>query len=407
MVRAGVNAASGLKQKRSELPLENSITYERELSTLSRTLIANQVDRSAKLEPPGKADQYSRMVECTARQLADLEMLATGAYAPVTTFMGQDDWRSCVESMRLADGTLWPIPITLQLPSNAVPASTNEVRLMSGGCHIATLTVAERFSPDLQREAEKVYATSSRKHPGVAALYEAGDVVVSGPLSFHVLPRSFTGPEYLTPYETRLAIGQRRWRTVVGFQTRNPVHRAHEYLHKVALELFDGLLLHPLVGETKSDDISAEVRMRAYKTLLDNYYPPDRVLLAVYPAAMRYAGPREALLHALSRKNYGCTHFIVGRDHAGVGDFYGTYAAQELFDTLDPDELGIEIIRFEHSFYCTRCEHVASKRTCPHDPSHHLALSGTKVRSLLVDGETLPTQFSRPEVAAILAEEYR
>ena len=374
---------------------------------MSRALITSQVDRSATLEPAGEIGPDSLAVECSARQLADLEMLATGAYAPVMTFMGQDDWRSCVESMRLADGTLWPIPITLQLSASAVPASTSEIRLMSHGRHIATLAVAERFTPDLHREAEMVYATSSREHPGVAALYEAGDLVVSGRLSFHALPRSFAGPEYLTPFETRLAVEQRGWRTVVGFQTRNPVHRAHEYLHKVALELFDGLILHPLVGETKSDDISAEVRMRVYKALLDNYYPQERVLLAVYPAAMRYAGPREALLHALSRKNYGCTHFIVGRDHAGVGDFYGTYAAQELFDKIDPDELGIDIIRFEHSFYCTRCEHVASKRTCPHDPSQHLALSGTKVRSLLVEGETLPAEFSRPEVAAILAEEYR
>ncbi len=374
---------------------------------MSRALITSQVDRSATLEPAGEIGPDSLAVECSARQLADLEMLATGAYAPVMTFMGQDDWRSCVESMRLADGTLWPIPITLQLSASAVPASTSEIRLMSHGRHIATLAVSERFTPDLHREAEMVYATSSREHPGVAALYEAGDLVVSGRLSFHALPRSFAGPEYLTPFETRLAVEQRGWRTVVGFQTRNPVHRAHEYLHKVALELFDGLLLHPLVGETKSDDISAEVRMRVYKALLDNYYPQERVLLAVYPAAMRYAGPREALLHALSRKNYGCTHFIVGRDHAGVGDFYGTYAAQELFDKIDPDELGIDIIRFEHSFYCTRCEHVASKRTCQHDPSQHLALSGTKVRSLLVEGETLPAEFSRPEVAAILAEEYR
>ncbi len=375
---------------------------------MSRQPIADQFDQPIiVLELPARVGSHSVTLECTARQLADLEMLTSGAYRPVTTFMGYDDWRSCVESMRLADGTLWPIPITLQLHSQVLPASTCEIRLMHQGRHLATMEVMERFTPDLAREAEMVYATSSQEHPGVVALYEAGDMVVSGPLTIHALPRSFTGPEYLTPLETRLAIRDRGWRTVVGFQTRNPVHRAHEYLHKVALELLDGLLLHPLVGETKSDDISAEIRMRAYRTLLENYYPRDRVLLGVYPAAMRYAGPREALLHALSRKNYGCTHFIVGRDHAGVGDFYGTYAAQELFDTVDPAELGIEIIRFEHSFYCTRCEHVASKRTCPHDSSQHLALSGTKVRSLLSGGAMLPAEFSRPEVAAVLADGYR
>lgn len=345
-------------------------------------------------------------IDLTPRQRADLEMITTGAYSPLSSFMGSADWRSTIEEMRLTSGELWPIPITFQLPLGTVKPSTKRLRLLVEGTVIATIELSEVFEVDLEHEASGVYGTVSSEHPGVSALYRCGAQAITGEIILHSAPRHYVGAEYLTPQEARHGFEERGWRTVVAFQTRNPVHRAHEYLHKVALEMIDGLFLNPLVGETKGDDVPAHTRMEAYRVLLRNYYPSERVILGVYPAAMRYAGPKEAVLHALSRKNYGCTHFIVGRDHAGVGNYYGTYAAQEVFDTIDPNQLGISIIRFEHSFFCKRCEQVVSKRTCPHDSSHHLVLSGTKVRELLSKGEPLPPQFSRPEVAEVLSKAY-
>lgn len=343
----------------------------------------------------------------TPRQCADLEMISIGAYSPLRTFMGHDDYLSVIENTSLADGTLWPIPVVFQVQRGQISPNTAGLALIAeNGAHVASLTIEEQFQLNLELEATKIYQTTSLEHPGVKALYAGGEIGISGELTLHQDLQGYQGLEHTTPTQTREIFTERKWRTIAAFQTRNPVHRAHEYLHKVALELVDGLFLNPLVGQTKGDDVPVPARMEAYKVLLEKYYPKDRVFLGVYPAAMRYAGPKEAILHAISRKNYGCTHFIVGRDHAGVGNFYGTYAAQEIFETIDKSQLGIEILKFEHSFYCSRCEQVASKRTCPHGPDFHIALSGTKVRELLSTGANLPPQFSRPEVAEVLREAY-
>ncbi len=343
----------------------------------------------------------------TPRQFADLEMISIGAYSPLCTFMGNDDYLSVIESTSLANGTLWSIPIVFQVHVGQISPNTHALALIAeNGVHVATLQIEEQFHLNLELESAKIYQTSSLEHPGVKALYAGGEIGVTGELTVHQDLRGYQGIEHTTPAQTREIFTERQWRTIAAFQTRNPVHRAHEYLHKVALELVDGLFLNPLVGQTKGDDVPVPARMEAYKVLLEKYYPKDRVFLGIYPAAMRYAGPKEAILHAISRKNYGCTHFIVGRDHAGVGNYYGTYAAQEIFETIDKSKLGIEILKFEHSFYCSRCEQVASKRTCPHAPDFHIALSGTKVRELLSTGANLPPQFSRPEVAEVLREAY-
>jgi len=346
-------------------------------------------------------------VELTPRHYADLEMISIGAYSPLETFMGKRDYDSVIDTLHLADGTLWPIPIVFQVHSNQIGKSDRVLELTRAKVHIATLLIDERFGLDLEREALKVYGTTSSTHPGVKLLYSSGDVAVTGELQLHRSLSGYVGPEYLTPSDTRRIFRERTWRSVAAFQTRNPVHRAHEYIHKIALEIVDGLFLNPLVGQTKNDDVPVPTRMAAYSVLLDKYYPPDRTLLGVYPAAMRYAGPKEAILHAISRKNYGCTHFIVGRDHAGVDNFYSTYAAQEIFDTVSSTELDIRILKFEHSFYCSVCDQVASIRTCPHGPESHISLSGTKVREMLADGLDLPPQFSRPEVAAVLRRAYQ
>ena len=343
-------------------------------------------------------------LQLSARQLSDLELIANGTFSPLDGFMGQADYDRVVTEMHLAGGLPWSIPVTLAVADDAVPAQNAEVALFDQqGTPRGVMTVREVYSYDKRREAREVYRTEEETHPGVAAVYAQGDTLLAGPVS--VLPFvSPYGARYLPPAETRAAFAERGWRSVVGFQTRNPVHRAHEYIQKCGLEIVDGLLLHPLVGETKSDDIPADVRMRCYEVLLENYYPQDRVILSVLPAAMRYAGPREAIFHSLMRKNHGCTHFIVGRDHAGVGSYYGTYDAQKLFDQFAPGELGITPLKFENSFYCRRCASMASEKTCPHGAEDRVALSGTKVRAMLRAGELPPPEFSRPEVARILID---
>jgi sulfate adenylyltransferase len=346
-------------------------------------------------------------IEIGPREAADLEMLATGAMSPLTGFMVEKDYRPVIEEMRLSSGLPWSIPITLSTDDEGLKriGRSDTVTLALDGRPAALLNVEQTYRRDREAEAEAVFQTVDRAHPGVAALDRAGDWVIGGPLRVFALPAHETFLDRrMAPAQTRQAFAERGWRRVVGFQTRNPVHRAHEYIQKCALETVDGLLLHPLVGETKGDDVPADVRMRCYEVLLESYYPADRVLLSVFPAAMRYAGPKEAIFHAVVRKNYGCTHFIVGRDHAGVGDFYGTFDAHRIFDRFEPDELGITPLFFDHAFWCHRCEGMATTKICPHGDEDRLTLSGTRVREMLRNGERPPPEFSRPEVADVLIE---
>ena len=344
------------------------------------------------------------------RVLSDLELLGVGAVSPNRGFMTSDDYRSVVDDMRLANGLPWSLPITLSATDEEVDALEigRRAAITHEGRPVAIIDVQEIFDYDVEHEATKTYRTTDENHPGVAYLRSQAPHYVGGEVT--VLENVFAHEysEYRNaPLQLRERIAERGWKTVVAFQTRNPIHRAHEYLTKCALEITEGLVIHPLVGGTKGDDIPADVRMRCYEALMASYYPHDRVILSVFPAAMRYAGPREAIWHSLLRKNYGMTHFIVGRDHAGVGDYYGTYDAQEIFDEFELGELDILPLKFEHSFFCKACEGMASAKTCPHDKEHHVHLSGTQVRQMLKDGQEPPREFSRPEVARILIEASR
>ena len=360
------------------------------------------VDRTG--ERPEGVDGLER-VTLTSREVSDLDMLACGALSPLVGFMGREDYERVVEEMRLASGLVWALPVCLAVPE--APDGERVALADESGTLLGVLDVEEVYEYERQREAERCFRTTDEAHPGVARLYGQHPLYLAGIVTVFERPRPQFEELARDPVETRGIFADRGWKRVVGFQTRNPIHRAHEYLTKVALETVDGLLIHPLVGDTKSDDVPAATRVECYRVLLDSYYPPDRVLLSAFPAAMRYAGPREAVWHAICRKNYGCSHFIVGRDHAGVGDYYGTYDAQLIFDEFEPHELDIEPIFFEHSFFCRKCGSMASAKTCPHESLDHVFLSGTKVRELLSAGEEPPEEFTRHEVAAVLIEAYR
>lgn len=345
----------------------------------------------------------------TAREISDLSLIACGAYSPLEGFLDSSNYHAVVHNMRLASGLPWTIPITLSVSNQQAGKlrEQSDVALHQDDYVLAVLHLEEKFTYDKAAEAKLVYGTTDDSHPGVRFLYSQGDWLLGGRISLLNRPRNTSFAQYQRdPIETREIFRQRGWRRVVGFQTRNPVHRAHEYIQKCALETADGLLLHPLVGETKSDDVPADVRLRSYEAILNNYYPSKRTMLSVLPAAMRYAGPREAIFHALIRKNYGCSHFIVGRDHAGVANYYGTYDAHYIFDEFDAGELEITPLFFDHTFYCRACGGMASAKTCPHPTNHHVTLSGTRVRELLTTGQLPPIEFSRPEVARVLIEAY-
>ena len=354
-----------------------------------------------------KADHLPR-VQLDERAASDLTLIAIGGFSPLTGFLEKADYDRVVNEMHLVNGLPWSIPITLPV-TEAVAEPLKEGSLVrlddNRGRFIGVLELTQKYRYDKVHEALHVYRTNEEKHPGVAVVYKQGAINLAG--SVWMLNRD-AHPQFPTyqidPIESRTLFREKGWKTIVAFQTRNPIHRAHEYIQKCALETVDGLFLHPLVGVTKDDDISADIRMRCYEIMLEHYFPNDRVILAINPAAMRYAGPREAIFHALIRKNYGCTHFIVGRDHAGVGDYYGTYDAQYIFDEFDPDALGIKPMKFEHAFYCKRTESMATTKTSPSLPEERVHLSGTKVREMLRRGELPPPEFSRPEVAAELAK---
>jgi sulfate adenylyltransferase len=367
--------------------------------------------------PSGERDATIRhaatlaSVTLGARELADLEMLASGAFSPLTGFMGEADYVGSRDAMRLESGIPWSVPITLgveEAQASALAAGREIALADETGRRLAILKVSEVYRVDRQREAEAVFGTGDPAHPGVKNVVSMPVFCLAGRVTLLDEIPGLTFLEYrLEPRQTRAAFAARGWKKIVAFQTRNPTHRAHEYIQKAALEICDGLLLHPLVGETKGDDVPAAVRMETYKVLLDLYYPKDRAMLSVMPAYMRYGGPREAILHAIVRRNYGCTHFIVGRDHAGVGNYYGSYDAQKIFERFAPQEMGITPLMFENTFFCRHCAAMASYKTCPHGDEDRLILSGTKVREMLRAGQSPPPEFTRPEIAAILVRAMR
>ncbi len=351
-------------------------------------------------------------VRLNSREVSDLIMLGMGAFSPLQGFIGREDYERVVTEMRLKSGLLWPIPITLSVSREEVDKikEGQQIALLDSDNNevMASMLVEEKYSYDKHKEALQVFGTDDRKHPGIEKIYEQGEVYLGGPVKVFSeggYPDRF--PEFARPAETRALFADKGWTTVAAFQTRNPLHRSHEYLTKIALEVCDGLFIHPIVGKLKGDDIPAEVRMECYEVLLDNYYPKDRVILKVYPMEMRYGGPREAILHAIIRQNFGCSHLIIGRDHAGVGRYYGPFDAQKIFDDLSAGDLHIQPLKLDSTFWCQKCGSMASAKTCPHNDEYHLLISGTKLRATLTKGERPPEQFSRKEVMDILVKYYQ
>ena len=361
-------------------------------------------DRKTELEAKAKTI-FNLTIE--DRYGADIEMIAVGAFSPITGFMGKADCESAIENMTLTNGLAWGIPIPLPAGDQYDNLSEGqEIALLNKEGHVlAIMTVEEKFELDLANFAQKCFGTTEDKHPGVAAINRGGNKYIAGPLEMVNRPvrhDDIDGKYFIDPVDTRAEFERRNWKTIVAFQTRNPIHRAHEYLIKCAQETVDGALIHPIVGETKSDDIPADTRMLCYEALIAGYFNPANTMLSVLPTAMRYAGPREAINHTLIRKNYGCTHMIIGRDHAGVGTYYGTYDAQVIMDAVGP-KMGMQILKFENTFFCKETNGMASSKTAPVNATQ-VSLSGTKVREMLGNGERPPAEFSRPEVADILIE---
>lgn len=350
-------------------------------------------------------------VPLSSKEVSDLILLGIGAFSPLDGFMTKADYESVLDEMRLSTGVLWPIPVTVAVPGDIAEEIVEGQRVALVDARktvVAVMTVQETFSYDKEKEAHRVFGTTDERHPGVQKIYDQGEFYIGGPvevLNEGEYPTLY--PEFGRPAEVRKLFEEKGWKTVAAFQTRNPMHLSHEYLTRIALEVCDGLLIHPIVGKLKADDIPAETRMKCYKALLDNYYRQDRVVLRACPLEMRYAGPKEAILHAIIRQNFGCSHMIVGRDHAGVGDYYGPFDAQAIFDRLDAGDLHLKPIKLDWTFWCYKCHSVASMKTCPHSHQDRLMISGTELRRMLSEGKSPPKEFSRPEVIDILTRHYR
>jgi sulfate adenylyltransferase len=373
-----------------------------------KPLLLPEAERAEALQRAGRLKQ----VPLSSREVSDLFMLGMGAYTPLDGFMGEADWRGCCEHMQLDDGLFWPIPITLSCTQDLGDTIDigEDVALVDGetGEILGILTAEEKYSIDREFECSHVFRTTDNAHPGVAKVMSQGPVNLGGPvraLSEGHFPESYAGL-YFRPAETRAMFLEKGWSNVAAFQTRNPMHRSHEHLAKIAIEICDGLLIHQVLGALKPGDIPAEVRVAAIDALTKNYFVSGTVLQAGYPIEMRYAGPREALLHAVFRQNFGCSHLVVGRDHAGVGDYYGPYDAHHIFDTLPEGSLKTQPLKIDITFYCYKCNGMATGKTCPHTPADRLAISGTRLREMFASGESIPPEFSRPEVVAVLREYY-
>jgi len=366
----------------------------------------------AALEEEKKRAKGLNQVRITSREAGDLIMMGIGGLTPLTGFMGHDDWKGVCAEYKMADGTFWPIPVTVSTTEGQADSlkKGEEIALVSeeSGEIMATMKVTEKFKIEKDFECKNVFKTNEMEHPGVVMVMKQSEVNLAGPvkvLSEGAFPKDYPGI-YMTPAETRKMFEEKGWSTVAALQLRNPMHRSHEYLAKIAIETCDGVLIHQLLGKLKAGDIPAEVRVRAINTLVDHYFVKDTCIQAGYPLDMRYAGPREALLHALFRQNYGCSHMIIGRDHAGVGEYYGPFDAQKIFNEIPAGALETKPLKIDWTFYCTRCDGMASMRTCPHGKEDRLLLSGTKLRKMLSEGDEVPDHFSRPEVLAILREYY-